>query len=804
MINIPSQLSKEITDKYGIQDNTFILQVRDDSKDRIETEIGDIKREDFLPQVKIKRWDNEVNFSVRLLDDGLDEPTITTEGEKIVWDKNSVKVEFYDYTENEGGQKMVLFFKEKPSTNKVRFSVNRKGLDFLKQLPLTQKEIDEGVFRSENVVNSYAIYCSENKTNWEGGKLYRVGKLGHDFAPKITDANGWSVYGDLDYVWEDDEHGERILTIPQDFLDNAVYPIKSNENFGYEGDGQSAYNPGGQTIYTYPFTGVEGDLVSISAKHTDWSPGGGALVIYDASNRIDYTAYQSWGSAGWAYDVSLIIGATVSVSTYYLGWCTGTQGLYFDSDAGNNNFYQTVYSSPPPATWTKTQSGQTRKFSIYATVAVSALEVTTQAVSDVTGGATATGNGNITALGGDANADKRGFVYDTTSRGDPGNTAPGDSDYSDYVEDTGTYSTGAFTKTLTGLAGETYYVRAYAHGDDAEGYAYGDEVSFLNLGTTPMKALVVAGGGGGGGTIGGGGGAGGLFYNATFPVQTKDYAITIGDGGLGAFGYNSGAQTGVQGSDSVFDTATAIGGGGGAGWTGHPSTTGGSGGGGSSGGAGSAGTVDQGNAGGNYQLDHGGGGGGAGGVGDSGTDPLDSVGGVGLQYDINGTLIYYAGGGGGGVRDTTGDEGGAGGDGGGGDGEDTSTKSPTADGTANTGGGGGGAGYNGVNPTVRIGGNGGSGIVIISWVTADYGICTVTGIGNAITIDGSNSIATFIVDGNFTVVAGGGGEEFTKSFSDSLVVSELFDRQTVSKISFSDLLLFSELFSNSSMFLKIL
>ncbi len=232
-----------------------------------------------------------------------------------------------------------------------------------------------------------------------------------------------------------------------------------------------------------------------------------------------------------------------------------------------------------------------------------------------------------------------------------------------------------------------------------------------------VEALVVGGGGGGGGTIGGGGGAGGLLYNSSFSVTTQAYDVIVGEGGIGALGYNSAGQTGGNGDNSVFSSLTAIGGGGGAGWLGYPSTSGGSGGGGSAGGAGSAGTAGQGYAGGNYQLDHGGGGGGASEVGGSGTGASDSIGGDGLQYDISGTNTYYAGGGGGGVRDTTGYEGGAGGLGGGGQGEDTSTKNPDADGINGTGGGGGGAGYNGANPTVRIGGNGGSGIVIISYST---------------------------------------------------------------------------------------
>ncbi|GAI90631.1 unnamed protein product, partial [marine sediment metagenome] len=96
---------------------------------------------------------------------------------------------------------------------------------------------------------------------------------------------------------------------------------------------------------------------------------------------------------------------------------------------------------------------------------------------------TATGNGNITDIGGE-DCDKRGIVYDTSSRDDPGNTAPADSEYAHYVEETDTFGTGAFTEALTSLDPKTpYYVRAYAH--NSAGYSYGDEVSFTTLAATP-------------------------------------------------------------------------------------------------------------------------------------------------------------------------------------------------------------------------------------------------------------------------------------------------------------------------------
>ena len=110
--------------------------------------------------------------------------------------------------------------------------------------------------------------------------------------------------------------------------------------------------------------------------------------------------------------------------------------------------------------------------------------VTTQDASSVKD-TTATANGYITATNGE-NADKQGFVYDTSSHSLPGNVAPTSSGYASYAENTGSYGTGAFTKGLTNLnSGATYYGRAYAH--NSAGYSYGGEVNF----TTAVIAISI-------------------------------------------------------------------------------------------------------------------------------------------------------------------------------------------------------------------------------------------------------------------------------------------------------------------------
>jgi hypothetical protein len=255
---------------------------------------------------------------------------------------------------------------------------------------------------------------------------------------------------------------------------------------------------------------------------------------------------------------------------------------------------------------------------------------------------------------------------------------------------------------------------------------------------TQVEVLVVAGGGGGTAT-GSGGGAGGLIYNSALAVTPgTSYTATVGAGGVGG-PYPS--FTATNGSNSVFGSLTAIGGGRGVshGYA-DVGISGGSGGGAAivtSGltWAGGLGTANQGFNGGAGMVEASwiggcGGGGGAGGPGRPGANaPGSGNGGPGLAYDISGTMTYYAGGGGGGEVNSI--YPGTGGIGGGGSAVLDSAGTP---GTPNTGGGGGGGSFNGTYPP---GGGGGSGVII-----ARYPL-PVRATGGNITVVGNNAIHTF-------------------------------------------------------------
>jgi ASC-1-like (ASCH) protein len=249
---------------YTKLQNTYFAKPKDDPKDRIDLEVGDSKQSEFFPQQKIMRWDNECNVSLRLVHDEVS-PTVSKVGEKIKWQGEKVEADIYAIEE---GQEFEIVLKEKPLTNKVQFTIQDKGVEYFYQPALTPEEIERGANRPENVVGSYAVYASENKVNYVGGKEYKTGKVGHIYRPRIEDLNGDWTWGELNI-----EKGLLTVTIPQEFLDKAVYPVRhaAGLTFGYTSVGANTGSWEPNFVAYTKGTGASGTAQSISAY---FAPGG--------------------------------------------------------------------------------------------------------------------------------------------------------------------------------------------------------------------------------------------------------------------------------------------------------------------------------------------------------------------------------------------------------------------------------------------------------------------------------------------------------------------------------------------------
>ena len=310
-----------------------------------------------------------------------------------------------------------------------------------------------------------------------------------------------------------------------------------------------------------------------------------------------------------------------------------------------------------------------------------------------------------------------------------------------------------YSSNGTLLAGSTFTaygvanadVGAYATGgiitQDANYYyhAFGSSSTFTPTRNLTADILVVAGGGAAGPVGRGGGGAGGVIYQAGKSLSSgTSYTCTIGAGGAAS----NTIGTSANGSDSLFSTLQAFGGGGGGYSNGGSGNAGGSGGGagGAAGGSfsGTGGSSTQtsnnggtgyGTAGGNVATvsSHSGNSGGGGGAGSAGgsTNSTDSVLGsggdglstwsswgvaTGLGQNVSGTY-YFAGGGAGGTQYSGGAQA-LGGKGGGGNAALGGSASAGSSGMPNTGGGGGAGDSGGVG---YVGGSGGSGLIIVRY-----------------------------------------------------------------------------------------
>ena len=229
------KLTPEVAEKYKIVNNAFKLdkivnpeldKYKNEPKDEIKITLGDEDASEFIPNIELKRW-NEVSFKIkpRLSNVLSKDKILSFKGEKIKFDTPKISFEMYDYEEGEGGFKFIWQLNEKPANNKVEFDIETSGLSFFYQPPLTAEELAEGAERPPEVEGSYAVYHqTKGGMNDINGKDYKVGKAFHIYRPKIIDAEGKETWGILKI-----ENGIYSVEIPQEFLDKAVYPIRSND-----------------------------------------------------------------------------------------------------------------------------------------------------------------------------------------------------------------------------------------------------------------------------------------------------------------------------------------------------------------------------------------------------------------------------------------------------------------------------------------------------------------------------------------------------------------------------------------------
>jgi hypothetical protein len=214
--------------------------------------------------------------------------------------------------------------------------------------------------------------------------------------------------------------------------------------------------------------------------------GAGAYALTISGNNTFNTFTVDRSVA--AKTITLTAGENNTVSNFVCA-TSGTRTLTINSTAGTSTLTKTGggvlidyislanNTGAPAGTWFY-GANNTIGANVNGWNATTTPTLTTQAVTSIEEN-TATGNGNISILGGVVVT--RGMQYGTVT------TVYPSEEHTD-----GDFATGAFTQTLTGLTeGEQYFVRAYA--TNGTGSGYGAEVNFLTKPDEPTAFTATMG-----------------------------------------------------------------------------------------------------------------------------------------------------------------------------------------------------------------------------------------------------------------------------------------------------------------------
>lgn len=318
------------------------IKADDSREEEIEIDKGELKDE-----AKLKRWDGECYIKI-----GRKEKDIKTEIEGNVF-KFDVKL------------------KKKPKNNIVSFDIESKNLKFYYQRELTQEEKDEGCYRPENVIGSYAVYHA-TRGNFHSNQLdadkYKCGIAFHIYRPKIIDANENWIWGKLNI-----SGGSLTITVEQTWLDNAVYPVTVDPNFGYETKGGTEM--AASNNYMYASGVVAPASAGTATSITVWIKylASGRKVkcaLYRSSDQALHasTAELEIGEAqdDW-HDFSVTGGGSIEEVNYFITFW-GTYFAVYYNDLGVYYWYDgyTYNGWPEPGELNESGTYQ-RTFSCYST-----------------------------------------------------------------------------------------------------------------------------------------------------------------------------------------------------------------------------------------------------------------------------------------------------------------------------------------------------------------------------------------------------------------------------------------------------
>lgn len=313
------------------------------------------------PAITLSKWNGEVALKVK----SLDLPQ-NTEGarpflsKKVEWQSGNVKMEAVPLEPTpeieDGGMEINIILDSQPSSNVFSFQLdNWQNLDFFFQDKLWREQglnsptktcdantckVQSGTLhRPDNVIDSYAVFYKNHANHIEGKTNYATGKAYHIYRPLVTDAKGNTIWADLSY-----NNGVLTITVPQNFLDTANYPVTIDPTFGYTTIGATTNDFGGNVLYakanstpasngTMTQMNIYGKIFSGSpnfnpALYTDVASAPNTRLAFVASGGTSYGAGVAWVTTTISY------GSITAGTQYWLGFLSTGAGPLVNEDTG--------------------------------------------------------------------------------------------------------------------------------------------------------------------------------------------------------------------------------------------------------------------------------------------------------------------------------------------------------------------------------------------------------------------------------------------------------------------------------------
>lgn len=379
--------NETIKGKYRLENNALVK-----TKDDTRVTVGDKNASEFTPTFTLEKW-GETKVTVTPELGTLSAPEAKFDGDKVVYGDNKTQARFYELPKSEtlpdSGYEIDVVLAEKPKSNVVSFAIDSENLDFFYQPALNEDEGADGLEctatqcvdsegqvvleRPEHVVGSYAAYYKDGVMHSKiGGKDYKTGKAFHIYRPKISDSAGNEVWGTLAI-----KKGKLTVTVPEEFLESAIYPIIVDPTFGYGAAGGSSHT-NNQDILASKQTSPSdmGTVTSVSfymqnSQATNRSAKGVILASSTQTiltNGVSSAATIAPVSTVWATS-TFGTAPTLSASTaYLLGAICNTSFCSSRYDSGSNGDGWADTSNDYATPTNPTDGSQNnRRYSVYVT-----------------------------------------------------------------------------------------------------------------------------------------------------------------------------------------------------------------------------------------------------------------------------------------------------------------------------------------------------------------------------------------------------------------------------------------------------